>query len=61
MTKDFVFLDNWIWNGIVKLSLLRTGYFSLAANVVTSSRKIWHVNKRDVFKLNWLESDEWIW
>ena len=32
--------DNCIWIGIVKLSLWRTGYFSSAANVLTSSPKI---------------------
>ena len=47
--KVFCYLDNCIWIGIVKLSLLRTGYFSSAANVLTSSPKIWHANKRDVF------------
>ena len=51
--KDFCFWDNCIWIGIVKLSLLRTGYFSSAANVLRSSPKIWHVNKRDFFKFNW--------
>ena len=51
---------NCIWIGIAKLSLLRTGYFSLAANVLKSSQKIWHVNKRDVLRLNWLGSDQWI-
>ena len=45
--KVFCFWDNCIWIGIVKFSLLRTGHFSSAANVLTSSRKIWHVNKRD--------------
>ena len=59
--KEFSFWDNCIWIGIVKLSLLRTGYFSSAANVLTSSPKILHVNKRDVFQLNWLGSDQWIW
>ena len=57
----FCFCDNCIWIGIVKLFLLRTGYFSSAANVLTSSPKIWHVNKRDFFQLNWLGSDQWIW
>ena len=33
----------------VKLSLLGTGYFSSAADVLTSSPKIWHVNNRDFF------------
>ena len=59
--KLFSFWDNCIWIGSVKVSLLRTGNFSLAANVFTSSQKIWHVNKRDVFQLNWLGSDQWIW
>ena len=49
------------WIGIVKLFLLRTAYFSSAANVLTSSPKIFHVNKRDSSQLNWLGSDHWIW
>ena len=57
----FCFLDNWIWIGTVKLFLWRTRYFSSAANVLTSSPKIWHVNKRDFFQLNFLGSDRWIW
>ena len=32
---------------MVKLSLLTTGYFLLAANVFTSSPKNFNVNKRD--------------
>ena len=59
--KVFCFRDNCFWIGIVKLSLLRTGYFSSAANVLTSSNKIWHLNKRDFFQLNWLGNDQWIW
>ena len=59
--KVFCFWYNCIWIGIVKLSLLRTGYFSLAANGLTSSPKIWHVNKWDFFQLNWLGSDQWVW
>ena len=59
--KVSCFRGNCIWNDIVKLPLLRTGYFSLAANVLTSSTKIWHVNKRDFFQLNWIGSDKWIW
>ena len=35
----------------MKLSLLRTGYISSAANVLTSSPKIWHVKKRYFSKL----------
>ena len=56
--KVFCFWENWVWIRIVKLSLLRTGYFSSAANVLTSSPNIRHVNKRDFFQLNWLGSDE---
>ena len=52
--------DNCIWIGIVKWFLLRRGYFSLAANVLTSSPKIWHVNNREFFQLNWLVSDQTI-
>ena len=38
--KFFCFWDNCIWIGIVKLSLLRRGYFSLPANVLRSSHKM---------------------
>ena len=54
------FQDNCIWIGIVKLSLLRTGYFSPADNMLKSSWKVLHVNKRDFLQLNWLSSDQWI-
>ena len=58
--KIFCFWDNWIWIGIVKLSLLRRRYFSLTGNVLTSRPKICDVNKRDIFQLNWVGSDHWI-
>ena len=51
LRKTFFFTDNCIWIGIVKLSLLRTGYLSSESNVLTSSPKIWHVNKGDFFQL----------
>ena len=54
----FCLWDNCIWIGIVKFSLLRTRYFLSAANVLTSSPNIWHVNKRDFFQVNWLGSDQ---
>ena len=57
----FFFWYNCILIGIVKLSLLKTGYFSSATNVLTSSPSYYHINKRDSFKLNWLRSDQWIW
>ena len=41
--------DHCIWIGIVKFSLWRTRYFSWTANVLTSSPKILHINKRDSF------------
>ena len=58
--KVFCFWDNCIWIGIVKLSLLRTGYFSSTA-VLTSSPKIWDIKRRDFFQINFLVSDQWIW
>ena len=59
--KVFFCRDNYIWIGIVKFSLLRTGYFSSAANVLTSSPKNLHVNNRDSFQLNWIRSDQGRW
>ena len=51
----FCFWENCIGIWTVKLSLLRTGYFSSRAGVFTSDPKIWHVNKRDFFQtqLTW--------
>ena len=59
--KFFVPWDNCIWIGIVKLCLLRTGHFSSATNLLTTSPKNSHVNKTDFFQLNWLGSEQWIW
>ena len=60
--KSFFFVsDNCIWIGIVKLFLLRTGFFSSATSVLTSSTEISHVNKRDFLQLNFLGSGQWIW
>ena len=59
--KVFCVWDYCIWIGIVKLSPLRTGYFSSTANVLTNSNKILQVSKRDFFQLNWLGRDQWIW
>ena len=61
LEKVFCFWDNCIWIGIVRLSLLRTGYISSAANVLKSSPNIIHANKRDFFRLSWPGSDQWIW
>ena len=59
--KVFCFWVNCIWIGILKLSLLRTGYFSSAPNVLASSFRIWHMKNRDFFQLNWLGSNQWFW
>ena len=45
----------------LNVPLLRTGYFSSAANVLTSSTKILHVNKKDFFQLDWFGSDQLLW
>ena len=54
----FCFWDNIIWIGIFNLSLLRTGYLPSAANILKSSPKTWHVNKRYFFQLNYLQSNQ---
>ena len=58
LRKRFCFWDNCISIGIVKLCLLRKQYFSSAANVLTGSPKICHVNNIDVLELNWVGSDQ---
>ena len=55
--KFFFFCDNCIWIAIIKLFLWRTRYISSPANVLTSSPKIFHVNKGDLFQLIFL----WQW
>ena len=59
--KSLFFWDNCILICVVKLSLLRTEYFSLAANVLRSCPKNWQPNKRDFFQLNLFSSDQLIW
>ena len=54
----FCFWYNWIWIDIVKLSLLRTWYLSLAANMLGNSRKICHKTKRHFLQLNWHQSNQ---
>ena len=58
--KYFSFWDNCVCIGINKLSVIRTGHFSSRAYVLTTTPKILHVNKRDFFQLNRLDSDQWI-
>ena len=47
--KVFCYWDNFIWIGIVKLSLFRTRYFLSAANVLRSSPKILHANQSNFY------------
>ena len=59
--KVFYFWDNCIWIGIIKLSILRTGYLSSAANMITTSPKTWNGNKKDFFQSNCLGSYSNMW
>ena len=59
--KKFVFLDNCIWIGLVKLPLLGREYLSSAVTVLTNKPKILYITKRDIFELNFLHSDYKIW
>ena len=59
--KGFCFSDNCIWIGILELSLWRAKYFSSVASLLTSSAKIWNVDKTDFFERNIFSSDQWIW
>ena len=56
--KAFCFWDDCIWIGIVKLSLLRKGYLSLAANMLANGCKIWHITNRDFLQLYCLYSNQ---
>ena len=59
--KGLFFLDNCVWIGIVKFSLLTAGYILSAANVLRRSSKISHVNKRDFFDYKFPASNQLIW
>ena len=54
----FCLWDNCISIGCVKLSLLRREYLSLAVNVLTNCFQILHVTKGDIFRINFLRSDQ---
>ena len=56
--KLFVFIDNGVRIGCVKLSLLRKEYLSSALNVLTNSYKALHLTKTDFFRLNYLPNDQ---
>ena len=56
--KLFVFRDNCVRIGCVKLSLLRREYLSSAVNVLTTSYKALRLTKTDIFRLNYLPNDQ---
>ena len=56
--KSFLFGDNCVRIGYVKLSLLRREYLSSAVNVLTNSYKALHLTKTDFFRLNYLPNDQ---
>ena len=51
-TKIYGFLDNCIWFGLPKSSLILGEYLSSAVNVLTKISSISDLLKRDVFQLN---------
>ena len=56
--KSFLFRDNCVQIGCVKLSLLRREYLSSAVNVLTNSYKALRLSKTDIFRLNYLPNDQ---
>ena len=56
--KSFLFGDNRVRIGCVKLSLLRREYLSSAVNVLTNSFEAFRLTKTDFFRLNYLPNDQ---
>ena len=56
--KLFVFIDNGVQLGCVKLSLLRREYLSSALSVLTNSFKALCLTKTDFFRLNYIPDDQ---
>ena len=56
--KSFLFGDNCVRIGSVKLSLLRREYLSSGVNVLTNSYKALRLTKTDFFRLNYLPNDQ---
>ena len=56
--KSFLFGENCVLIGCVKLSLLRREYLSSAVNVLTNSYKALRLTKTDFFRLNYLPNDQ---
>ena len=59
--NGFRFYDNCLWIGRSKFQQSRTGYLSLAVNVLTNTPKISHITKGDVFHIRFSQSVERIW
>ena len=57
ISEKFFFLENSIWIGCVKVSLLSRQCLSLSLNVLTNSLRILCIIKRDFFQCNYLHSD----
>ena len=57
----FTFLDNFIWIGRRKFSLLQRKYISSAVNVLTNVLNIWDITKKIIFQLKSTQSDEQRW
>ena len=56
--KNFLFLDNLVWIGCVKLFLLRRERLQSAVNVLTNSPKTLHNTKRDFVHLHFLHNNQ---
>ena len=56
--KSFLFGDNCVRIGSIKLSLLRREYLSSAVNVLTKRYKALHLTKTDFLRLNYLPNDK---
>ena len=56
--KSFLFGDNCVRIGCVKLSLLRREYLSSAVNVLTNSYNALRLTKTEFFRFNYLPNDQ---
>ena len=57
--KKKFFLSDIIASELIALNCqIRREYLSSVVNVLTNSRKILHITKRDFFQLNFLHSDQ---
>ena len=56
--KLFVFIEDGVRIGCVKLSVLRREYLSSALNVLTNSYEALRLTKTEFFRLNYLPNDQ---